>query len=84
MKSLMILALATTLGIPGNIHGEYMLVVKNNKKVGCVLQSEDGNIWATEHKVKGVKKNQVVTVYMSDNDTPNNKYDDIIVKVERR
>ena len=52
----MILMLAISLGIRGNIYGEYMEVKKNTRKAGCVMESVDGNIWATERKVKGVKK----------------------------
>lgn len=84
MTKIAIIMLAMSLGIGGNIHGEYMEVKRNTKKAGCVLVSEDGNIWTTEKKVKGVKKGNVVLVYMSDNETPTYRYDDIIVSVEKR
>lgn len=84
MKTMMILALAMSMGIPGNITGERMEVISNSKRNGCVLLSEDGNLWATETKVRGTKKGKTVTVYMSDNNTPGYRLDDIIVYVERR
>jgi len=34
-------------------------------------------------KARGAKKGRKVKVWMSDNDTPDDKYDDIIVKVGR-
>lgn len=81
MKAL-ILALALSLGINGNIHCEKMMVVKN-VKTGCVLMDGNGDIWSTETKVKGARKGKKVRVWMSDNDTPDDRYDDIIVKVGR-
>lgn len=83
MKTLAILALAVSLGIPGNIHGEYMMVKRNTKKSGCVLIDNNGDAWRTDKKVKGVKKGNYIVVYMSDNETPEYKYDDIIVTVRR-
>lgn len=82
MKSLAIIALALSLGIPGNIHGEYMTVKRNTRKSGCVLVDSNGDAWVTD-KVKGTRKGKRVLVYMSDNDTPEYKYDDIIVTVRR-
>lgn len=74
-----IMSLAALLSIPGNIHAEKMMVMKANGY--NIYLSNDDNLWETDH-VDGLLSRQTVTIWMSDNDTPDYRYDDIIVMVE--